>query len=144
MEQTSVSEETARIAKAALKTAEWSGDPNEMTSSEDDFATPAAADGQSVPNTSGAFDYATWLVERLTPEQRLKLTGRFTWIDLCAGLGTPFIAYEALRRGMERHGFRPAGECKGLTEMVPEKRAALRRRALHADSSPRSSSAILI
>ena len=136
IEQTSVSEETGRIAEASRKTAVWSGDANQVTSSEDDFATPAAVDGQHVPNTSGVFDYATWLVDRLTLEQRLKLAGRFTWIDLCAGLGNPFIVYEALRRGMLRHGLRPSGECKGLTEMSREKRAALRRRAVYGGSSP--------
>ena len=136
IEQTSVSEETGRIAEASLKTAVWSGDANQVTSSEDDFATPAAVDGQHVPNTSGVFDYATWLVDRLTLEQRLKLAGHFTWIDLCAGLGTPFIAYEALHRAMLPHGLKLAGECKGLTEKTKEKRAALRRRAVYGGSSP--------
>ena len=45
MEQTSVSEETGRIAEAALQTAEWSGD-DEVTSSEDDVATPVVVDGR--------------------------------------------------------------------------------------------------
>ena len=38
--------------------------------------------------------YATWLVGRMSHEQQLKLTRNFTWMNLCAGLGTPFIAYE--------------------------------------------------
>ena len=136
LEQTSDSEETHRIAEATSKTAEWARDADLAASSEDEFATPVAGDGQSVPKTSGAFDYATWLLARLTPEQRLKLTSAFTWIDLCAGLGTPFVAYEALRRAMSLYSLKPSGECKGLTEMSKEKRAALRRRAVHVDSSP--------
>ena len=110
MELTSVSNETGRIAEASRKTAEWSGDAVPATSSEDDFATSAITDGQRVPEASGVFDYAIWLVDRLTLEQRSKLAGPFTWIDLCAGMGTPFVAYEALRRGTLPHDLRPAGE----------------------------------
>ena len=136
MEETSASEETKRIAAAAKRSQSWVEDADEITSSEEAFATPAASDSHSIPNTSGAFDYATWLVGRLTEEQRLKLTHRFSWMDLCAGLGTPFITYEALRRGMLPHGLSPAGECKGLTEMSETRRAALQRRAAHATNSP--------
>ena len=59
MEQTSVSEETGRMAEASLKTPEWSGDAHHVSSSEDDVATPAAVDGRNAPKTSGVFDYAT-------------------------------------------------------------------------------------
>ena len=136
MEETSVSEETARIAAAAKRTIAWKGDGEESTSSDEAFTTPAASDTHSLPKSSGVFDYAIWLLGRLTEEQRQKLTRSFSWMDLCAGLGTPFIAYEALRRGMLPHGICPDGQCKGLTEMSESRRAALRRRARQVDNSP--------
>ena len=64
-----------------------------------------------------------------------KQTQSFTWVDLCAGLGTPFIAYEAVRRALQPYGLCPASECTGLTEMSKDKRDALRRRMVHAASS---------
>ena len=70
-----------------------------------------------MPNSSGVFDYAIWLVGRMSHEQRLKLTHSFSWVDLCAGLGTPFIAYEVVRRALQPYGLCPAGKCTGLTEM---------------------------
>ena len=56
-------------------------------------------------------------------------------MDLCAGLGTPCIAYEALRRALQPYGLCPAGKCTGLTEMSKDRRDALRRRMVHAASS---------
>ena len=91
---------------------------------------PVASDSRNVPNSSGVFDYATWLASRLTEAQRQKLTRHFSWMDLCAGLGATFIAHEALRRGTLPHGLSPAGECKGLTETSKDRRAALRRRPM--------------
>ena len=88
-----------------------------------------------MPNSSGVFDYATWLVGRMSREQRLKLARSFNWVDLCAGLGTPFIAYEALRRALQPYGLSPAGECKGLTEKSKDRRDALSRRMVYAASS---------
>ena len=134
MEDTSASEETLRIAAAARKMRSWDGDADECTSSEEAFTTPVASDSQGTPNTSGAFDYATWLVARLTGEQRLKLTRAFTWIDLCSGLGTPLLIYEALRRALQSYDLSPAGECTGMTEICKERRAALRRRAMHVSA----------
>ena len=94
-----------------------------------------------MPNSSGVFDYATWLVGRMSHEQQLKLTHSFTWVDLCAGLGTPFIAYEALRRALQPYGLCPTGECTGLTEKSKNRRDALRRRMVHfAFSDPISRS----
>ena len=136
MELTSVSEETGRIAAAAKKTSSWNGNAEDVSSSEEMLTTPVASHSHNISNTSGVFDYATWLVGRLTEEQRRKLTHSFTWMDLCAGLGTPLIAYEALRRGLLPHGLSPAGECQGLTEMSDNRRAALRRRTMHTTNSP--------
>ncbi len=135
MEETSVSEETGRIAAAAARTHSWDPAGEECTSSEEAFATPVAMESQSIPNTSGVFDYATWLVARLTEEQRLTLTRTFTWMDLCAGLGTPFICYEALRRALQLYGLQPAGECTAMTEMSKDRREALRRRSRQVAAS---------
>ena len=89
-----------------------------------------------MPNSNGVLDYATWLVGRPSHEQRLKLTHSFTWVDLCAGLGTPFIAYEAFAPCLaDKYGLCPIGECTGLTEKSKYKRDALRRRMVHAASS---------
>ena len=89
-EETYVSEETARIAAAAKRTKWWDADAKEdTTSSEEGLTAPVASDSGSMPNSSGVFDDATWLVNRLTEEQRQKRTRHFSWMDLCAGLGTP-------------------------------------------------------
>ena len=135
MEGTSASEETARITAAGNRTKSWHGKAECTSSSDEQITTVAASDGDSMPNSSGVFDYATWLVGRMSHEQRLKLTRSFTWVDLCAGLGTPFIAYEALRRALQPYGLSPAGECKGLTEKSKDRRDALSRRMVHAASS---------
>ena len=136
MEETSVSEETARIAAATARTQHWFQDAEEVTSDEEgDANEPVAADSESTPNSSGVFAYATWLVGKLSEKQRQKLTCQFTWMDLCAGLGTPYIAYEALRHGLLPYDLSPNGKCTGLTEKSPERRAALRRRAIPANSS---------
>ena len=134
MEGTSASEETARIA-AAKKSKSWACEAEHTSSSDEHLTTPAASDSQSMPNTSGVFDYATWLVGRMSDEQRCKLTRSITWMDMCAGLGTSFIAYEALRRALQPYGLCPAGDCNGLTEMSKDRRDALRRRMVHARSS---------
>jgi hypothetical protein len=132
---TSASEETARITEASNRTKSWHGQAERTSGSDEHITTVAASDGDSMPNPSGVFDYATWLVGRINHEQPLKLTRSFTWVDLCAGLGTPFIAYEALRRALQPYGMCPAGECTGLTEMSKDRRDALRRRMVHAASS---------
>jgi len=106
----------------------------EVRSASEETARIASA-RRIMPNSSGVFDYATWLVGRMSHEQRLKLTHSFTWVDLCAGLGTPFIAYEAVRRALQPYGLCPAGPCIGLTEMSKDRRDALRRRMVHAASS---------
>ena len=99
----------------------------ECTSSEEWCAAPVAKGSHDTPDTSSVFAYATWLVARLTQEQRVKLTRAFTWIDLCAGLGTPFFVHEALRQPLQAYNLRPAGECTGMTEINKEWRKALKR-----------------
>jgi len=87
-----------------------------------------------MPNSSAVFDYATWLVGSMSHEPQLKLAHSFTWVDLCAGLGTPCIADEAVRRALQPYGMCPAGKCIGLTEMSKDRRDALRRRMVNAAS----------
>ena len=128
-EDTSISEETGRIAAAVARTRSWGGDVEECTSSEEWCAAPVATGSHDTPDTSGVFAYATWLVARLTGEQRVKLTRAFTWVDLCVGLGTPFFVHEALRRALQAYNLRPQGECTGMTEINKERREALKRRA---------------
>ena len=130
-EDTSISEETGRIAAASARTRSWVLE--ESTSSEEEgCAAPKATAAYDTPDTSGVFDYATWSVARLTQEQRVKLTRAFTWIDLCVGLGTPFFVHEALRQALQAYNLRPAGECTGMTAINKERRGALKRRAMCA------------
>ena len=53
MEETSVSEESARIAAAVARTKHWDRGAEEVTSSEEDYATPVATDSRSMPSSSG-------------------------------------------------------------------------------------------
>ena len=96
-EVTSASEEIARIASAINRTKPWHDNSECTSGSDEQLTTDSASNGHSMPNLSVSvvFDYATWLVGRMSHEQRLKLTHGFTWVDLCAGLGTPLTAYEA-------------------------------------------------
>ena len=109
-ELTSESEETTRINRATKRTKRWAQQDEGTSGSDVDHAMgEVGTASSSLPKTSGVFDYATWLVGRMSHEQRLKLTRNFTWVDLCPGLGTPFIAYEALRRALQPYGISPAG-----------------------------------
>ena len=105
-EDTSISEETGRIAAATARTCSLDGAVEAWTSSEEWCAAPVAKGSHDTPDTSGVFAYATWLVARLTGEQRVKLTRAFTWIDLCFGLGTPFFVHEALRQALQAYNLR--------------------------------------
>ena len=131
-EDTSISEETGRIAAATARTRSWDGVVEECTSSEEWCPAPVAKGSHDTPDTSSVFAYATWLVARLTLEQRVKLTRAFTWIDLCAGLGTPFFVHEALRQALQAYNLRTAGQCTGITEINNERQEALKRRAMCA------------
>ena len=133
---TSESEETRRIAAATKRTQAWSSKGGEATSSDELETAAATSHSQNVPDTSGLFDYATWLMDLLTDTQRQSLTSRFTWMDLCAGLGTPIIVYEALRRALLPFNLSLDGTCTGLTEMNDSRREALRRRTVHAPNDP--------
>ena len=104
----------------------------ECTSSEEWCVAPVATGSHNTPDTSGVFAYATWLVARLTGEQRVQLTRAFTWVDLRVGLGAPFFVHEALRQALQAYNLRPAGECTGMTANIKERRAALKRRAMCA------------
>jgi len=49
-------------------------------------------------------------------------------MDLCAGLGTTLIVYEAIRRALNKHALCMHGECHGMTELSKDRREALGRR----------------
>jgi hypothetical protein len=110
-EVTSASEETARIASASNRTKSWYNNSECTSSSDEHLTTASASNGHIMPTSSGVFDYATWLVGRMSHAQQLKLTHSFTWVDLCAGLGTPFIA---VRRALQPYGLRPQVNALGL------------------------------
>lgn len=144
-EETSMSEETARIKTASKKARTWRAHPDlpmEDTSSSDpddiDHALPAATDDSTGgPKTSAVFDYAVWFLGEMTPDQRAKLARSFSYMDLCAGLGTSLIVQEALRRAMLNHGLQSKGRCTCLTESNAEKREALQRRLYCIESQAR-------
>ena len=128
-EATSESEETKRIQQATKRAKKWTC-PDERTSgSEPEYALGEANMGAtSMPKTSGVFHYTEWLIGKLTDDQRRKLARSFTYMDLCAGLGTTLMVHEAIRRAMARHRLKINGRCIGLTESVKDRREALGRR----------------
>ena len=137
VEDTSASEETARIQAATKRARKWDAAEEHTSCSDDDMQGSASTDmgSASMPNTSGVFDYAIWLVGKLSTEQRDRLQRSFHFMDLCAGLGTTLLACEALKFAMIKYGLRIDGTCTGLTEVAEGKREALRRRcaSLHID-----------
>ena len=88
----------------------------------------ANMEATSMPKTSGVFDYAGWLIGKLTDEERSKLARSFSYMDLCAGLIATLIAHDAIRRAMDKHGLHIDGRCTGLTELSKDRRDALGRR----------------
>ena len=130
VEKTSASEETTRIQTAAKHAKTWLSMEEHTSSSNDEMQVDAATDmgSASMPNTSGVFNYAMWLVGKLSSQQRDKLQIGFHFMDLCAGLGTTLLAHEALKSAMRHYGLRTDGACTGLTELAEGKREALRRR----------------
>ena len=89
-----------------------------------------------MPKTSGVFDYALWLMGKLSSQQREMLARAFTFMDLCAGLGTSLLAYEALRVALKHYGLDMDGDCTGLTELNPARRGALHRRCACLKMNP--------
>ena len=124
MEDTSESEETARIRQAARRARKWdrkrdgeSSGSSYMSKAED--VSMSSSMCLSMPKTSGVFDYAQWVVDKLEPEHRDALKDVFqktTYMDLCAGLGTSMIANEALRRALLPC---VVAQCTALTEKAP-------------------------
>ena len=103
-EATSESPETKRTQQAAKRYKKWTC-PDECTSgSEPEYAMGEAnMEATSMPKTSGVFPYTERLTGKLTDDQRRKLARSFTYMDLCAGLGTTLMVHEAIRRAMARH-----------------------------------------
>jgi len=136
-EETSESSETARIQDAARRAKAWS--KQEHTSSSDHgMQVDASTDmgSASMPKTSGVFDYTLWLVGKLSSHQRGQLLRGFRFMDLCAGLGTSLLAYEALRVALRHYGLDMDGACTGLTEMDDQRREALSRRCASIKQNP--------
>ena len=114
---------------AAKRAKMLTGDEEGTSDSDVDYARGEAdMASASMPKTSGVADYVEWLVGKLSEEQRGRLTRAFTYMDLCAGLGTTRIAHAGIRRAMLECGIHDHGQCSGLTEMSMDRRAALQRR----------------
>ena len=128
-ELTSESEETTRINRATKRTKRWAQQDEGTSGSDVDHAMgEVGIVSSSMPKTSGVFDYAEWLLSKLSEEQRKKLARSFSYMDLCAGLGTTLIVYEAIRRALNKHALCIHGECHGMTELSKDRREALGRR----------------
>ena len=135
-EVTSESSETARIEESSKRARTWTANAEETSDSDEAHLVGAATMGSaSMPTSSGCFDYTQWLVSKLTSEQWSKLARAFTYLDLCAGLGTTIIAHEALRRALLLHDLRINGKCAGLTESSRDRREALKRRLVCVEST---------
>lgn len=122
-EATSESEETARIRRAAVA---WRA--GGVAVAEESIPTARSVDPATpTPLTSGLFDFTCWVVNQvLTPRERGAMEQlQFSYLDLCAGMGTSILAVEALRRALH-HNFE--GTCIALTESDRKKRLGLVRR----------------
>ena len=109
-EVTSSSPETTRIQQAANRTKKWTGPDEHTSGSEPEYAMGQAnMEATSMPEPSGVFDYVEWLIGKLTDEERSNLACSFSYMDLCAGLGTTLIAYDAIRRALDTHCLRIDG-----------------------------------
>ena len=147
-ECTSESEETSRITQAAARASQWGRKgkqptpkpkPSECTSdSETYMASAKSATSGSHPITSGAFDYCSWVIKEVLSEAECEKLAKapFTYMDLCAGMGTSIISVEAVRRALAERGVTLRSTCIALTEKNPRKREALHRRLLHQFGNP--------
>ncbi len=127
VEETSASEEIARIQRAIKRTKKWTSTAEGSDLDSGRSIGVADMETTSMPKSSGVFDYAQWLVEKLTSEQCGKLQRPSTYMDVCAGLGTSVIAQEALRRAMLQYRLCIDGQCTCLIEIAKDLQAALRR-----------------
>jgi len=72
-ELTSESEETTRINRATKRTKIWAQQDEGTSGSDVDHAMgEVGIVSSSMPKTSGVFDYAEWLLSKLSEEQRKK------------------------------------------------------------------------
>jgi hypothetical protein len=92
-ELTSESEETTRINRANKRTQIWAQQDQGTSGTDVDHTMgEVGTTSSSMPKTSGVFDYAEWLLSKLSEEQRKKkLAQSFSYMDLCAGLGTTLM-----------------------------------------------------
>ena len=80
------------------------------------------------PASSGLLDYCSWMVDRLSPEERASAAANWwqTFAEFCAGMGTGTICFEGLRRAMARHDLKVEATCACMTEAVKWKAKALK------------------
>ena len=85
-ELTSESEETTRINRATKRTQRWAQQDQGTSGSDvDDTMGEVGTTSSSMPKTSGVFDYAEWLLSKLSEEQRktactvFQLYGSLRW-----------------------------------------------------------------
>ena len=139
-QSTSNSEETQRIQTAQAKFAQWGwrcgagggraeGQPGESQTSDEEAAAPnSSAPGRSsapIPASSGVFDFAAWVAAHVLegPDRDALATTTYSYLDLCAGLGTPQIVSEAVHRASGA-----SGTCVAFTETDRGKRESLQQR----------------
>ena len=106
--------ERGRIAKCARQREERAHSPSmsEQTSKSDHESEIGAIElgggetSAAFPASSGLIDYATWLVQNLTPDEIQRLQDRWptTYAELCAGMGSGTMALRALQMALCDHG----------------------------------------
>ncbi len=141
----SESSETKRIRVAEQA---WQGQPGKSRSKksrskpsapkEDESSTQETSDSSHTtddqqtetpkPASSGLFDYCSWMVDQLSPEERESAATNWwqTFAEFCGGMGTGIICFEGLRRAMAAHHLRVHAACVCVTEPVPWKAKALK------------------
>jgi hypothetical protein len=84
-ELTSESEETTRINRATKRTQRWAQQDQGTSGSDVDHTMgEVGTTSSSMPKTSGVFDYAEWLLSKLSEEQRKKSLHSLTTIWISA------------------------------------------------------------
>ena len=86
------------------------------------MASAKCATSGSHPITSGAFDYCSWVIKEVLSEAECEKLAKapFTYMDLCAGMGTSIISVEAVRRALAERGVTLRSTCIALAGSIAQ------------------------
>jgi hypothetical protein len=123
---------TAAKSKLAARrprvdTSSRSPDGGESVGTSDDADMQSESTSRPMPASSGLLDFCIWMLGELTEQERAIAATKWTqtFSELCAGMGTGIMCYEALRMAFAHYDLDIEARCVCCTEMLDWKARAL-------------------